>query len=601
MSRDLPHLQHLDAPRWREAFQIITALELQDRELDVEGRRAFVSEAIAPLPMHRLRALVEGGPVVGPASLQEAASRLEAAARLHLARRSLIDWVSTVSQVPGGYQAGWCHRRLCRALERFSDAVARQESPRLIVVMPPRHGKTQIVSRTWPVWHLAQYPGHEFVCAAYGQTLADDNSSDARDVARSAEALEVFPELGPELQENGKPETLLDNVRRWKVGNGASYGAVGVGVGLTGKGAHILAIDDPFKDRAEADSELRRRKVWDWYASTAYTRLAPGGGIIVMATRWHEDDLIGKLLAQQAQGRGDTWEVLHLEAIASEDDPVAEADLDLVELCGGLEEDEAGQPCWRLAGQALHRARFDERRLERIRAAITAEYGTKEWEALYQGRPVPEGGNRIRREWLRERYSCTPEQIANEADEVWVSVDSAKKGKENSDFHAIHVWARKGTKRYLLDRVCDRMTYPDFELALDGVIERWAFWLATKGGVLVEDTANGTTYMQIRGSFYKGVAIVPFSPTKDTPGSDKGKEARAVYLERAAEAGAVWLPTQDVAGFIVEDVITWWCAFPLGKHDDDVDAASQILMRWTVEDRPAGGGAFEVLLGAMGM
>src|SRR5690606_14170567 len=147
-------------------------------------------------------------------------------------------------------------------------------------------------------------------------------------------------------------------------------------------------------------------------------------------------------------------------------------------------------------------------------------------------RPVPQGGDRIKREWFRERYRCAPEEIAQQADEVWLSIDAAKKGHAKSDFHSLQVWAwnRSPGKRYVLDRISGRMGYPEFERVADGMIARWKHWLAAKGGALIEDTANGTTYLQVRGPAYLGVALVAFHPNKDTPGTDKSKEARAVYL-----------------------------------------------------------------------
>lgn len=135
----------------------------------------------------------------------------------------------------------------------------------------------------------------------------------------------------------------------------------------------------------------------------------------------------------------------------------------------------------------------------------------------------------------------------------------------------------------MLDRISGRMGYPEFERVADGMIARWKYWLAAKGGALIEDTANGTTYLQVRGPAYLGVALVAFHPNKDTPGTDKSKEARAVYLERPAEAGAIVLPDPSIAPW-VEDLLTWWCGFPLAAKDDDVDSASQINMRWTLQE-----------------
>lgn len=477
--------------------------------------------------------------------------------RVRHAQGSLIDWVQLTSAP--GYDAGWVHRDVCARLERFSAQVAAQESPRLILAMPPRHGKTHIVSQRWPVWHMAQH-AHEVVCASYGADLAEHNSRAAREVARGEAAREVFPLIIPEPPvKRGYADyrrSDVDRIDLWRVGGGASYKAVGVGGALTGHGAHVAIIDDPFKDRAEADSPARRNAVWAWYASTLYTRLAPGGGIVVMATRWHDDDLTGRLLQAMEDGSGDEWEIVSYPAIAEEDE------------------------LHRRAGEALHPARFDLKRLLPIKAAI----GSREWEALYQQRPVPATGGRIKREWFGVRYACAPTDIARTADEVWVTVDAAKKGNDDSDYHAIHVWARKDNTKYLLDRKAERVGYPGFERLLDDTIGRWATAIVrTGGGALIEDTANGTTYLQVRGSSYMGVALIPFHPNKDTPGTDKSKGARATYLERAAESGGIILPEASIAPW-VDEVLTWWCAFPRGKHDDDVDAASQLLMRWALDE-----------------
>jgi predicted phage terminase large subunit-like protein len=234
-----------------------------------------------------------------------------------------------------------------------------------------------------------------------------------------------------------------------------------------------------------------------------------------------------------------------------------------------------GDKSHRRAGEALDPERYPLAELLKIKASI----GARKFEALYQQRPTVQGGNMIRASWLSERYTCRPEDIAATADEVWISVDAAKKKGSLNDFHAIHVWARKGAKKYLLDRRTERMGYPEFEDALDGMIAKWRpFIVRTAGGALIEDTANGTTYLQVR-AHNSPVPLVGFSPVRDTPGSDSSKTARAIYLQRACEALQVVLPDASVMP-TVEEVVICWTAFPSGLHDDDVDAASQIVMRW---------------------
>src|SRR3990167_3851221 len=344
------------------------------------------------------------------------------AAARETARRRLIDFVAIAHR---DYQAGWVHRDLCERLERFSSAAAAGLSPRLVVAMPPRHGKTRLVSQIWPIWHLARHPGHEFVAASYGQELADDNSRTAREVARSDRVLGVFPGLLPQ-RPGRRPSAYrsgdVDRVNHWRVGGGGSYQAVGVGGPLTGRGAHIIGIDDPLKDRAEADSPARRRLVCGWYRSTAYTRLAPGGGVIITATRWHENDLTGQVLAEMAED-GDAWEVVSYPAIAEEDEP------------------------HRRIGEALHPERYPIDNLLAIQRAI----GSREWAALYQQRPAPVAGGLFRREWFGRTYSFEPRTAP--FDEQAISVDATFKGTDTADFVCMQVWGRRGAQFYLLDQI----------------------------------------------------------------------------------------------------------------------------------------------------
>lgn len=484
------------------------------------------------------------------AEIEARAERRRRRERAALAQTSLL---SFVEHTHPDYSAGWFHREVCAALEKFSADVAAKKSPRLILCAPPRHGKTAIVSKRWPVWHLGRHPRHEIACASYGDELAQDNSRDAREIARSDEAAEVFQALRPlERPHSRYRHADLDKVSNWKTALGGSYKAVGLGGQLTGRGAHVLVIDDPIKDQAAADSAATREAAFDWYAAVARTRLAPGGGVLLMQTRWHEADLVGRLLAlAAADPDADQWTVLSFPAIADEDEP------------------------HRKAGEALDPERYPLAELSKIRASI----GARKFEALYQQRPTVQGGNMIRASWLSERYTCRPEDIAATADEVWISVDAAKKKGSLNDFHAIHVWARKGAQKYLLDRRTERMGYPEFEDALDGMIAKWRpFIVRTAGGALIEDTANGTTYLQVR-AHTSPVPLVGFSPARDTPGRDSSKTARAIYLQRACEAGQVILPDASVMP-TVEEVVICWTAFPSGLHDDDVDAASQLIMRW---------------------
>ena len=188
-----------------------------------------------------------------------------------LARRRLLHFTKLTHP---RYSAGWVHDDICRRLERFSREVAEGKSPRLMLLMPPRHGKSELASIRFPAWHLGQYPHHELINVGYNLDLPMGFSRKVREVFRDPQYQAIFPDavLDPDSQ----------SVEKWNTTKGGGFTAAGRGGGITGKGAHILIVDDPIKDQEEADSALVREKLWDWYQSTAYTRLAPGGGVLVI-------------------------------------------------------------------------------------------------------------------------------------------------------------------------------------------------------------------------------------------------------------------------------------------------------------------------------
>ena len=254
------------------------------------------------------------------------------------ARKSLLPFIQYTK---AGYIVGDHHRQICAALE----AVERGELDRLMIFAPPRHGKSEIVSRRGPAWFLGRNPERQIITASYGQDLANDFGRDVRNLIATSEYAKIFPDVKLSADSAAKNKFNTDA--------GGSFVAAGVGAAITGRGADILLIDDPLKDRAEADSQTIRDSVWNWFTSTAYTRLMPGGAVIVTLTRWHEDDLAGRLMEEMASG-GDQWRIMDLKAI---DDN----------------------------GNALWPARYPLESLERIQAAV----GERDWSALYQQSPVP--------------------------------------------------------------------------------------------------------------------------------------------------------------------------------------------------------------------
>jgi len=260
-----------------------------------------------------------------------------------------------------GYRDAAHHRLIARHLE----AVERGEITRLMITMPPRHGKSMLASEFFPAWYLGRNPDHYVVTATYAQELADDFGRKVKNQIEDAAYKAIFPGVG--LADDSKSakrfhvEGLAGGIEHGLSQRGAFY-AVGVGGPLTGRGAHLLLIDDPVKNREDAESEKVRKKTKEWYTSTAYTRLMPGGRIIVIQTRWHEDDLSGWLLNEHEH---EGWVVLNLPALSDD-------------------------------GQALWPEQYDAQALEKIKQAI----GPRDWSALYQQRPAPETGDYFKREWV---------------------------------------------------------------------------------------------------------------------------------------------------------------------------------------------------------
>lgn len=426
---------------------------------------------------------------------------------------------------------GWCHREICETLDRFLEDVAAGRSPRLIICMPPRSGKSEIISRRFPAYALGRYPEMSIIACSYASSLSSQFNREVQHIIDSEAYAEVFPETHL-CGKGDDPRYVRTSDYFEVVGHNGSYRSSGVGGGITGQGADILIIDDAVKDRADADSQTVRDSTWDWYTSTAYTRLSPKSGVIVMGTRWHMDDLVGRLIEKGRTGEGDKFAVISYPAIA--------------------ETDEAH----RKEGEALHPERYSLDKLLTIRRTV----GSRDWEALYQQHPVPDGGALFRREWFKEWTSTSiPEQF----DQIVQSWDMTFKDSSTSDYVVGQVWGRKGADFYLLDQIRGRYDFVETRERFKVLTQKWP--KATRK--LVEDKANGTAIIAELKSIIPG--IVPVTP-------HESKEARASAVTPYFEAGNVYLPSEGEA---------YWCGdfksellnFPSGAHDDQVDACSQAL------------------------
>lgn len=408
-----------------------------------------------------------------------------------------------------GYQSPPHQSHLMATLER----VARGECRRLIVSMPPRHGKSEVSSIAFPSWFLGQCPDKRVLLASYGAALAHKLSRRARN---------AFSMFAPDVFGLGVADDS-GSMQSWDVaGHRGGMVAVGVDGPATGVGADLAIIDDPHKDMAEASSAHSRDVAREWYRSVFRTRLHPGAAVVVVATRWHPDDLPGWLLDEAKTG-GETWEVLNLPMV-----------------------DESGAPLWP--------GRYSPEEIAAIRTAS----GGRTWEALYQGRPTPPEGGTFRREWWRH-WETQPHVVT-----LVQSWDMAFKGTETSDYVVGQVWGRHQSNFYLLDCVRARLDFPATCAAVKRLSAKWPNATAK----LVEDKANGPAVIDTLRNEVPGlVAVQPAG----------GKEARAAAISPLVEAGNVYLPPLSLPW--VRDFLDEVTAFPNGSNDDQVDAMSQALMR----------------------
>lgn len=418
---------------------------------------------------------------------------------------------------------------------------------RLIISMPPQEGKSVRVGKIFPVWVLKQRPDTRIIAASYGHALARRNGRAIRDMILSHE------KLGLCIRDD------LSAQHEWQLaGHEGGVYAVGIGGALTGRPGELLVIDDPIKDRKEADSDAYRDAVWDWWTDVASTRLAPGAPVVLILTRWHEDDLAGRLLAAED---GHLWRVLNIPAQADHRSEKGESD-----------------PLGRQPGEFLISAR---RRTTDQWEAIKVRSGGRTWNALYQGRPAPAEGGLFKRDWWREYRS--PRWIVREdgshwvpgADEVAMSWDMAFKDLSSSDYVVGQVWGRWGLEVYLLDQVCERLSFVETLKAVRALSARWPQATAK----YVEDKANGTAVINALSRTVPG--LIPVEP-------DGSKQARASAVSPFVEAGSVHLPAPELApwvgGFVDEHA-----AFPQATHDDQVDATSQALNRLLLNPILTGG------------
>lgn len=445
--------------------------------------------------------------VNSPVSPQEAAVEL---LRRRGARKSLIDFTCYTKP---DFQVGEHHKKIAEALE----SVERGECDRLMIFAPPRHTKSELASRRFPAWYLGRHPEKQLIAATYSGDFALDFGREVRGIVQAEEYRALFPEVTLAADSQA--------ANRWHTTQGGVSVYVGVGGPITGRGAHIALIDDPFKNREEADSEVRRETVWKWYTSTLRTRLMPGGAIILILTRWHEDDLAGRLLEKQR----DEWKVVELPAIENEGKP----------------HEKALWPEW-----------YDIKALKRIKEDI----GPRDWSALFQQRPTPDEGTFFKREWFRwydqapkhlHRYVCS-DYAVTEGGGDWTEHGVFGIDPE-ANIYVLDWWSGQTSAdawiETLLDMVKDNKPFATF--GESGQIRK------SIEPFLIRRSRERKVFSRFEW----------ISRTGDKAAMARGFQARAAM-------GKVYLPRTDWA----EDLLRQLLTFPAGKHDDKVDVCALIGM-----------------------
>lgn len=429
------------------------------------------------------------------------------------------------------------------ALELIDQALVEAlEEPdaRLIVSMAPQEGKSVRVANDFPVWALTRNPDLRIVTASYAQGLANRNGRAIRNriIAHPELDLTIAPDNG--------------SVSEWTLaGHDGGVLSVGVGAGVTGRPADMLIIDDPIKDRAQADSEVYRDGVWDWWTDAAAARLAPGAPVVLILTRWHQDDLAGRLLERDS---GAGWRVINIPAQADHRPENGDTD-----------------PLGREPGEFMvsARGRTHEQWEKRKNTA-----GPRTWASLYQGRPTPDTGGVFPNEWARYEQPIWTERgdgtmqvpgVGRDDLELVQSWDLTFKDTNGSDYVVGQIWLRNGINAYLLDQVHARMNFNDTCQAIKALSAKWPQAIAK----FVEDKANGPAVINVLGQTVPG--LIPIEP-------EGSKYARASAISPFAFSGNIILPDSSIAPWVVE--LTEECKnFPNGAHDDQVDAMTQAVNR----------------------
>jgi predicted phage terminase large subunit-like protein len=442
-----------------------------------------------------------------------------------LARDSLTSYIGYLDT---GFEMAAHHGLIVEELER----VERGDTENLMLMLPPGSAKSTYASVYFPAWYLGRNPKDSVIAASHTLDLAERFGRRVRNLVASRETANVF-EVGIAADSSA--------AGRWDTDRGGEYFAAGVGGSITGRRADLGLIDDPVKSREDADSETKRESTWQWYVNDFLTRLKPGARQVLIMTRWHEDDLAGRLLARESE----RWRVVKVPMEAGADDPL------------GRSEGELLWPEW-FTSNMVERAKADPR----------------SWYALYQQEPRPMGGGEFKREWINY-YDGSPDNLKSSTNR-YMLVDAANEKKKTSDYTAIWVVGLgQDNNIYVLDIVQDKLSLTERAAEVMRLHRKWR-----PRGVRYERYGMHGDIEHIR--YLQNQENYRFSI--DEVAGATAKNDRIRRLIPYFEEGRMWFPntlhrtqhdgvTRDLINTFVEQE---YLAFPVAKHDDMIDALARI-------------------------
>lgn len=428
------------------------------------------------------------------------------------------------------------HRKLAELLTQ----IAFGYKDRIAVSIPPRHGKSHLVSTLFPAWFLGKFPRKKVLMVSHTNDLAVDFGRKVRNIIADPRYLSIFP--GISLAADSK------SAGRWSTNHGGEYFATGVGAALAGRGADLLLVDDPHSEQDLLAGNFEElEKTYQWFAFGARTRLMSGGRIAVIHTRWHQDDLIGHLIKDGANNpKADQYEVFEFPAIMTIKTPAQDGE--------------------KVVEKALWPEKFDLEALERTKASMPVF----QWNAQYMQNPTGEQGAIIQRDWWKAWEKDDPPRC----EYIIMALDAAAEKTNRADFTALLTFGvfsddhlTDGASHIiLLNAINTRVEFPELK---DLAIREWKDW--QPDAFIVEKKSSGTPlYQELR---RLGIPVQEFTPHRGTG----DKIARLNAVSDIIRSGMVWYPA---GRRWAEEVIEQSVAFPYGSHDDMVDCLSMVLARY---------------------